>query len=754
MLDKYNRSSHFSNRDVIIGTDSDLDVFLMRTKNNDGLYEIICSIDRASDPIYHPKDDERLALTAKAQNNFKYEGKKLWHERLAHANEKAVAALGKNEKNGINLNIAPDEVACAKCTQAKLPASSKTYPLVPSGTKIGDLIFSDVCGEMPVTGYNLEKYFVTFIDAASKHLFIELLPDKTAESVLASFKKVHKILKNAFSNPVKRLHTDNGGEYDNDLMKEYLAEEGIELTTTAPYNPRSNGVAERANRTVMNTVRAILLRSSLGFEYWPDVVRQVTYLHNRTPATNSRGVTPYQKVFGRIPSLGNILIFGCPVYAKVPDEKRKKLFEKSVKCALLQCLPGIQYKVLDLDNGDIYCLRDAKFDEAKFPFFGSRQGKFIRIGDEILGGEGSGPETSSEYNPDDENPSGNDSDYYGPDDDVNKETLITNGTQALPETPPKPPPPAGTPIDEDDYDDDAPLLPPPADENDNSGGEATEQASSRPQRIRKPVDRYIPVHLANARAATYDTPTFHDALIRDDADLWKETITKEINTLKERGTWELVDRPQNARVLPTKVVLKIKRCPHSTIDRYKARLVALGCLQRQSGYDETFSPVVDFSTVRSALTLSVYDKEHVHHVDVTGAFLYRHLSKSLYMTLPKGFDDGSRKICKLKKSIYGLKQAPRIWHQHLREPLSELNFKSVAYTECVFKRATKNTRIRMLAYVDDVLLISKSTALIQEVKSELQAKFKITDLGPATFFLGVEIQTTRNCFFLRQAAYI
>jgi hypothetical protein len=64
------------------------------------------------------------------------------------------------------------------------------------------------------------------------------------------------------------------------------------------------------------------------------------------------------------------------------------------------------------------------------------------------------------------------------------------------------------------------------------------------------------VHLAKAKAATYDTPTFHDALIRDDADLWKEAITKEINTLKERGTWELVERPQNARVLPSKVVLK------------------------------------------------------------------------------------------------------------------------------------------------------------------------------------------------------
>jgi hypothetical protein len=50
MLDKYNLSAHISNGEVVIGTDSDLDVFLSGNKNNDGLYEIMRSTDRASDP--------------------------------------------------------------------------------------------------------------------------------------------------------------------------------------------------------------------------------------------------------------------------------------------------------------------------------------------------------------------------------------------------------------------------------------------------------------------------------------------------------------------------------------------------------------------------------------------------------------------------------------------------------------------------------------------------------------------------------
>jgi hypothetical protein len=63
------------------------------------------------------------------------------------------------------------------------------------------------------------------------------------------------------------------------------------------------------------------------------------------------------------------------VYEKVPDEKRQKLFEKSIRTALLRCLPGLQYKVLDLDNGDMYHVRHIQFDETVLPHFGSNQGK-------------------------------------------------------------------------------------------------------------------------------------------------------------------------------------------------------------------------------------------------------------------------------------------------------------------------------------------------------------------------------------------
>jgi hypothetical protein len=108
----------------------------------------------------------------------------------------------------------------------------------------------------------------------------------------------------------------------------------------------------------------------------------------------------------------------------------------------------------------------------------------------------------------------------------------------------------------------------------DAGGSYAAPVTSRPQRARKPVDRYTPVHPAAAQSSNYGSPKFREALQRDDAEHRSQAIVAEIDTLKARGTWTLVSRPKNVRVLPSKVVLEIKRAPDGPVDRYKARLAA------------------------------------------------------------------------------------------------------------------------------------------------------------------------------------
>lgn len=71
-------------------------------------------------------------------------------------------------------------------------------------------------------------------------------------------------------------------------------------------------------------------------------------------------------------------------------------------------------------------------------------------------------------------------------------------------------------------------------------------------------------------------------------------------------------------------------------------------------YVETFSPIARYDTVR---TLVSCRKEKLRQFNVKTAFLYGTLQEEVYMHQPEGYDDGSGRVCRLKKSLYGSKQA-------------------------------------------------------------------------------------------------
>jgi hypothetical protein len=166
--------------------------------------------------------------------------------------------------------------------------------------------------------------------------------------------------------------------------------------------------------------------------------------------------------------------------------------------------------------------------------------------------------------------------------------------------------------------------------------------------------------------------------------------------------------------------------------------------------------VVDFTTVRLALALAQSTGAYVDHLDVTGAFLYGTLKEELYMSQPQGFEQKGKEqfVCKLKKSLYGLKQAPRVWHKHLSTELAKMRFESLDYAPSVFVRSDNGETILMLVYVDDMLLVTTSAALLKQVKNELKRVYKMTDLGAVKYFLGVHVKRSQTKTTLNQTGFI
>ncbi|XP_021817697.1 uncharacterized protein LOC110759868 [Prunus avium] len=177
--------------------------------------------------------------------------------------------------------------------------------------------------------------------------------------------------------------------------------------------------------------------------------------------------------------------------------------------------------------------------------------------------------------------------------------------------------------------------------------------------IHKPNPRYAHHALfADSTNALIEPTSFSQSNTQIE---WRRAMADEFNALQCAGTWVLVPPTSHMKILPNKWVFHIKHNSDGSIQHYKAHLVANGFHQQEGmDYGETFSPVVNHSTIRLILALSVQFNWVVIQLDVQNAFLYEYLSEDVFMKQPTSFVDpqSPHHVCQLKHSLYGLKQAP------------------------------------------------------------------------------------------------
>ncbi len=695
----------------------------------------------------------------------------LWHRRLAHHNVADVKRMIQHQLvTGIKLQStsSPDPI-CEPCLSGKMhanPFPSSTH----RASELLELIHSDVHGPLPVQTHSGYRYWVSFIDDYSRVWAVYLL--KTKGATFDAFKHFKAWAENQFKTQIKALRDDKAGEYMSNEFNDFCDAAGIERQHTVRNRPQQNGVAERANRDLGEGVTAMLSESGLPPQFWGEAVFAFVHARNRCGTSTIKDGTPYQIAFKEKPDISHLRIWGCAAYVHVQKDKRKGLGSHMEKCVFIGYPPGYKgWKFYNpVTKKTIICER-AEFDERVFPMKKSGPFNFSfsspQLAEPLANTKAQDDVQAPDLKGDDDDPLAGDHGlaqapvvpHPAPNPapaEIPEPDCTTSPPPELPAPPRPPSPPLALrrqprnrkPTWKITYP--SPTAPAPS----SSAVPAPVQGDSSSEDERNLIDE----ELQHAGVAAGDEPTLAQAIKSQHADKWQQAMREEYLMHLENKTWEIVKLPPGKKEIGSGWVLKVKRNADGSVERFKGRIVAKGYSQRPGhDFNEVFAPASRSAAVRLVLAISAIEDLHLHSVDISHAFINGELEEEIYMKQPEGFEEmGPDYVCRLQRSIYGLKQAGRVWNQKLHSVLTLIGFKRLESDRSIYLYVRDDVRIIMPIHVDDLTLASSSQSVIDQVIKELAQHFKLRDLGPTSFLLGIEIVRDRpnRSIFLSQRQYI
>ncbi|KAA1072195.1 hypothetical protein PGT21_050324 [Puccinia graminis f. sp. tritici] len=516
---------------------------------------------------------------------------------------------------------------------------------------------------------------------------------------------------------VKNVVSDNGGEFVNKSFDTYFAEKGIVPLRTSPYTPEQNPFAERSNRSVVEKARCLLKVSSLGLAWWAEAVNTAVYLLNRTPCVSVNSDCPYTLWFGTAPRLDHLRIFGCKVVFHLEKKWRKSKFNSSgSEGIMLGYVEGHKsYRVcFDLPSSDPFLptvVEDIPMDSPSQS--------------EVFHDPGTHSPVESVL------------------DDFNQDLLVP-----------------GSPESESGLGDQQSDLP----SNPKKGYEYVPHFSVAPKDISSTLseDNILSSRFRSARGnhiimepSPADPITYQQAVTCKEAVDWVAAIDNELGNMERQGVWSITLLTPGARPISCKWVFKKKYDEDGLIEKFKARLVVRGFLQKEGiDFNRTFSPTGRLATLRTVLALAAYQDLDVHQMDVKCAFLNGKPDCDVFIKPPEGVQVKLKpgEGLKLNKSLYGLKQSPRMWHNTLVEFFKSIDFEPTLSDPCLFIHHSQPVTF-IFVHVDDLVIGSKDVSF---AKNALKNRFEMSDLGEIKYVLGMRVVRNRTLrtIFLVQDQYV
>lgn len=287
-------------------------------------------------------------------------------------------------------------------------------------------------------------------------------------------------------------------------------------------------------------------------------------------------------------------------------------------------------------------------------------------------------------------------------------------------------------------------------------------AVSRPKRDRKRagnVEFQENFGLDKARLAhqKIEPQTYNEAVTGPDAREWTIAMASHLEDMMALSTWRVSEIPSGRKPISCKWVFKIKYNPNGTIDKYKARLVARGFTQVEGiDFQETFAPTLRFESLRLLFALAISLGLKIHQLDVDNAYLNSILEEPTWMDYPEGMDvtpSMRGKALQLLKGLFGLKQSARLWNKTFESEIIKIGFKAISSDKCIYIRVTGKELAIIALYVDDILVLTKTDTLMNEIKGEIKKAFRVKDSGEVKRILGIQVHRLGNTLVIEQSQY-
>jgi hypothetical protein len=221
----------------------------------------------------------------------------------------------------------------------------------------------DLFGPIAYISIRGNKYGLEIVDDFSHFTWVFFLQDKSeAKGVVKMF--IRRV-QNEFEFKVKHIRSDNGSEFRNTQVEEFLDEEGIKHELSTPYTAQQNGIIERKNHTLIEVARTMLDEYMTPDSFWAEVINTACHAANRLYLHKYLNKAPYEIITGKKPSVHYFRVFGCKCFILNKKPKASK-FASNVDEGFLIGYGTNEhdYRVFNKTTGCVETTIDVKFDES------------------------------------------------------------------------------------------------------------------------------------------------------------------------------------------------------------------------------------------------------------------------------------------------------------------------------------------------------------------------------------------------------